>query len=82
MLDSNQMATAGLGLPLVIGPDDVKVVQQKAQNFDPVFDDAVTLQVKGVPVYVKPESMLSENSMGGVDLGFKIIMGPDDLKFA
>jgi len=43
MLDSNQMASAGLGLPLVIGPDDVTVMQHRAEGFDPVFDDAVTL---------------------------------------
>jgi hypothetical protein len=43
MLDTNQMASAGLGLPLAIGPDDVSVTQQKAEGFDAVFEDAVTL---------------------------------------
>jgi len=43
MLDSNQMASAGLGLPLLVGPDDVSAMQHRAQGFDPVFDDAVTL---------------------------------------
>lgn len=33
---------------MVIGPDDVSVIQNKADNFNPVFDDNVTLMVNGV----------------------------------
>ena len=45
MLDTNQMAKAGLGIKMIIGPDDISVAQHKADNF--VFDDNVTLMVNG-----------------------------------
>jgi len=47
MLDTNNMAQVGLGLNMIIGPDDVSVLQH-ASDFNPVFDENVTLMVKGV----------------------------------
>jgi hypothetical protein len=42
------MASASLGIShMEIGPDDVSVMQHKAE-FQPIFDDSVTLMVKGV----------------------------------
>lgn len=46
MLATNQMASAGLGMPLEIGPDDITVIQHQS-DFNPVFDDNVTLMVHG-----------------------------------
>jgi len=43
----NQMAAAGLGFKMEIGPDDVSIVQH-ASDFSPVFDENVTLMVNGV----------------------------------
>jgi len=47
MLDTNSMAQAGLGVKMIIGPDDVSVLQHAAA-FNPVFDENVTLMVNGV----------------------------------
>jgi len=44
----NPLGKGSLSLNMVIGPDDVSVAQQKAENFNPVFDDEVTLMVHGV----------------------------------
>ena len=48
------------------------------------FDDDVTLQVNGVPVLVKPESMMNlDNQMAASDLGVRgLMVGPDELRFA
>ena len=48
------------------------------------FDDDVTLQVNGVPVLVKPESMMNlDNQMAASDLGVRgVMVGPDELRFA
>lgn len=43
MLDTNTMFGANLGLHMEMGPDDVSVTQHKQENFNPVFDDSVTL---------------------------------------
>ena len=42
MINTNQMASASLGIAMELGPDDVRVLQHK-QEFSPVFPDAVTL---------------------------------------
>ena len=46
MLDTNRMAQAGLSLNMEIGPDDISVIQHQS-DFNPVFDDSVTLMVHG-----------------------------------
>jgi len=48
MLDTNNMASASLGIKdMEIGPDNVNVLQHKA-DFQPIFDDSVTLMINGV----------------------------------
>jgi hypothetical protein len=48
MFLTNDMAKADLGLRMEMGPDDVAVMQKAADNFNPVFDENVTLMVNGV----------------------------------
>ena len=45
-------------------------------------DESVVLQVRGVPVYVNPESMMfqpTDNQMQSAPLGFPLVIGPDDV---
>lgn len=43
------------------------------------MDDLVQVEEQGVPVLVKPESMLDTNNMASAGLGLKMIIGPDDI---
>jgi len=61
MLDTNQMAQAGLGFKMEIGPDDVSIVQKSA-DFSPIFDDEVTLMVNGVKRTIKGEKAPVDNT--------------------
>ena len=72
-----------------VGPDEITIAQ--LDNFEPKFDESVTLQVNGVPVLVNPESDLLSNDMASARLNpcedingnpRKCTIGPDDVSIA
>merc|ERR1712146_395010 len=58
---------------ITVGPDDVIATQ--------LPDEAVTLQVNGVPVLVNPESMMMDNEAAGLRVFPKgtLDIGPDEI---
>lgn len=54
------MASASLGMHMEIGPDDISVAQNKADNFN--FDDNVTLMINGVLKTITTEKAPVDNT--------------------
>ncbi len=69
----NTVGDEDFGEKITVGGDKVSYATQKHS------EDAITLQVNGVPVLVDP--ILMTDVMGAQNMKHQILVGPDDIKF-
>uniref|UniRef100_A0A7S3CNH9 Uncharacterized protein n=1 Tax=Strombidium rassoulzadegani TaxID=1082188 RepID=A0A7S3CNH9_9SPIT len=80
--NSGMKGDEDLGLrEIIIEGVNYDLTQIKASHAEAEEDEVITLQVHGVPVLVKPESIMQENSMNNYSFDNDIVVGLDDVKY-